>query len=218
MKIDLQVPKSKGLDNEEMKSNGSFMGMELEFLQEDEVEKSNLQKIDSSEHKLQLGEESRVPQGFEDGNVAKGVQDVAKENKAAEKETEEPGVKLQQGVFELDLKSGKEKIVVKSESDLVPHGEQYQWTLLEAVSAPALVTLKHPLHHDWTFWHLNPDKNLKWSEKQQEIKTVGTVEDFWAVYNWTLLPSQLRPGSDYSLFKAGVRPDWEDERNVRGGR
>ena len=80
------------------------------------------------------------------------------------------------------------------------------------------MTLKHPLQHEWTFWHLNPDKNLKWSEKQQKILTVGTVEDFWAVYNWTLFPSQLRSGSDYSLFKAGVRPDWEDEQNVRGGR
>ena len=108
---------------------------------------------------------------------------------------------------------------VKSESDLLSTVEHKQrWGGFETASAPHLKTLKHPLQHEWTFWHLNPDKNLKWSEKQQKILTVGTVEDFWAVYNWTLFPSQLRSGSDYSLFKAGVRPDWEDERNVRGGR
>ena len=47
------------------------------------------------------------------------------------------------------------------------------------------------------------------------------MEDFWAVYNWILPPSwasQLRASSDYSLFREGVRPDWEDPGNVRGGR
>jgi len=225
LKLDLQAPMSNGSENEEMRNVGSILGMELEFLQEDEVEKNNIQRMNSSEHQLPLREvveERRVPEGCEAGNIVKGVQDSAMDDQTepAREETEEPVIKLQQGVFELTLERGKENIVVKSESDLVPisTGEQHQWTRLETVSAPALGTLKHPLQHEWTFWHLNPDKNLKWSEKQQEIKTVGTVEDFWAVYNWTLFPSQLRLGSDYSLFKAGVRPDWEDERNVRGGR
>ena len=47
---------------------------------------------------------------------------------------------------------------------------------------------------------------------------MGTVEDFWGVYNWIVLPSQLQIGSSYGLFKAGVRPDWEDEANAKGGR
>ena len=213
------MPISNELEKEEM-------GMELEFLQEDEVEKYNIQGMDFSENQLQLREDTedtRISGCFEDGNIVKRVQDFSKEvqtEPAAGTESQETVIKLQQGVFELTMESGKEDLVSKSESDLVPisNVEQQQWTRLETVSAPALVTLKHPLQHEWTFWHLNPDKNLKWSEKQQVIKTVGTVEDFWAVYNWTLFPSQLRPGSDYSLFKAGVRPDWEDERNVRGGR
>ena len=225
LKLNFQAPMSNGEENEEMRNAGSILGMELEFLQEDEVEIKNIERMNSSEHQLilrEVVEERRVLEGFEDGNIVKGVQDFAKENQTepGRKETEEPVIKLQQGVFELTLERGKENIVVKSEPNLVPisTGEQHQWTRLETVSAPALVTMKHPLQHEWTFWHLNPDKNLKWSEKQQEIKTVGTVEDFWAVYNWTLFPSQLRQGSDYSLFKAGVRPDWEDEKNVRGGR
>ena len=78
--------------------------------------------------------------------------------------------------------------------------------------------VKHPLEHSWTFWHLNPDKRLSWAEKQKEILSVSTVEDFWAVYNWILQPSKLKASSDYSLFKTGIRPDWEDPGNVRGGR
>jgi len=218
-----EVVMSNVLVNEVMPGNSSAMEMELEFLQEDEVENYSVQMMDSSKDQLQLGvdvKEHKAPESFEDGNIVEEMKEIVKEDQMepAAKDAAEPGFKLHQGVFELTLESGKENIVVKSESDLVPlpNGEKRQW--LETVSAPALVSLKHPLQHAWTFWHLNPDKNLKWSEKQQEIKTVGTVEDFWAVYNWTLFPSQLRPGSDYSLFKAGVRPDWEDERNVRGGR
>ena len=78
--------------------------------------------------------------------------------------------------------------------------------------------VKHPLAHSWTFWHLNPDKRLSWTEKQKKILSVSTVEDFWAVYNWILQPSKLKASSDYSLFRTGVRPDWEDAGNVRGGR
>ena len=33
-----------------------------------------------------------------------------------------------------------------------------------------------------------------------------------------MVPSRLPPGSDYSLFKEGISPDWEDPRNKAGGR
>lgn len=32
------------------------------------------------------------------------------------------------------------------------------------------------------------------------------------------MASELRQGCDYSLFKQGIRPMWEDEANKRGGR
>ena len=47
---------------------------------------------------------------------------------------------------------------------------------------------------------------------------MSTIEDFWAVQYWVLSPSSLQPGADYSLFKAGISPDWEDLANRRGGR
>ena len=216
-RVDLNAP-----GKEDMLRNGPAIGTELEFLLGDEVGKCELQKVASSEDQSQLrvnNDTEEIIEGFADENFVNGGQDNSKKGKieVSKREAEVPAVQMRQGIFVLSMESGKESLV-KSETGSVSKEEQSQWTGLETASAPELLTLKHPLQHEWTFWHLNPDKNLKWSEKQKEIMTVGTVEDFWAVYNWTLYPSQLRPGSDYSLFKAGIRPDWEDERNVRGGR
>ncbi|XP_078731478.1 eukaryotic translation initiation factor 4E-like isoform X3 [Lampetra fluviatilis] len=38
------------------------------------------------------------------------------------------------------------------------------------------------------------------------------------LYNHIQVASRLMPGCDYSLFKDGIEPMWEDERNKRGGR
>jgi len=57
-----------------------------------------------------------------------------------------------------------------------------------------------------------------WMRKQKPILTVNTVEDFWSLYNRLQTPSTLPTGSDYSIFKEGIFPDWEDPRNQDGGR
>lgn len=41
---------------------------------------------------------------------------------------------------------------------------------------------------------------------------------FFSLYNHISPASELRQGSDFSLFKKGIRPMWEDEANKRGGR
>merc|ERR1712001_45636 len=81
--------------------------------------------------------------------------------------------------------------------------------------------IKHPLQNSWTLWFFKPDKvdrNKKWNDNQCPIITFNTVEDFWALYNHIELASRLAAGCDYSLFKEGVKPMWEDERNKKGGR
>lgn len=40
----------------------------------------------------------------------------------------------------------------------------------------------------------------------------------FSLYNHIKLASELRQGCDYSLFKKGIRPMWEDDANIRGGR
>ena len=50
------------------------------------------------------------------------------------------------------------------------------------------------------------------------MTTVSTIEDFWSVLNWVDLPSEMNVGADFSLFKEGIKPDWSDEQNMKGGR
>ncbi|RWS12756.1 translation initiation factor 4F: cap-binding subunit-like protein [Dinothrombium tinctorium] len=77
---------------------------------------------------------------------------------------------------------------------------------------------KHPLQNDWHLWYYKPDKNKQWHENQLSVTSFSTVEDFWALYNHIELASNLQVGSDYSVFKNGIQPMWEDPRNKKGGR
>ena len=51
-----------------------------------------------------------------------------------------------------------------------------------------------------------------------QVATFDTVEDFWGIYNSIRPPSQLNPGSNYHLFKAGIEPTWEHAANANGGK
>ncbi|XP_053952772.1 eukaryotic translation initiation factor 4E1 isoform X1 [Anastrepha ludens] len=77
---------------------------------------------------------------------------------------------------------------------------------------------KHPLQNTWTLWYLENDRSKSWEDMQNEITSFDTVEDFWSLYNHIKPPSDIKLGSDYSLFKKGIRPMWEDAGNKQGGR
>ncbi|XP_056151226.1 eukaryotic translation initiation factor 4eb [Lampris incognitus] len=96
-------------------------------------------------------------------------------------------------------------------------GEQTgQQTGQEIVSPEAYI--KHPLQNRWSLWFFKNDKSKTWQANLRLISKFDTVEDFWALYNHIQLSSNLMSGCDYSLFKDGIEPMWEDERNKRGGR
>ncbi|XP_077477220.1 LOW QUALITY PROTEIN: eukaryotic translation initiation factor 4eb [Stigmatopora argus] len=94
--------------------------------------------------------------------------------------------------------------------------EQAKETGQEIVSPEAYI--KHPLQNKWSLWFFKNDKAKTWQANLRLISKFDTVEDFWALYNHIQLSSNLMSGCDYSLFKDGIEPMWEDERNVRGGR
>ncbi|KAG1696681.1 Eukaryotic translation initiation factor 4E [Nymphon striatum] len=83
--------------------------------------------------------------------------------------------------------------------------------------APELL-IKHPLQNRWTLWFFKNDTSKQWSENLCKITSFDTVEDFWALYNHIELASKISHRCDYSLFKDGVKPMWEDDRNKKGGR
>ncbi|TRY74224.1 hypothetical protein DNTS_033177 [Danionella cerebrum] len=92
--------------------------------------------------------------------------------------------------------------------------------------------LKHPLQNrrvpahgnfhgvslQWGLWFYKNDKSKMWQDNLRIITKFDTVEDFWGIYNNIQLPSKLSSGCDYSMFKDGIEPMWEDRSNKCGGR
>ncbi|XP_013788727.1 eukaryotic translation initiation factor 4E-like [Limulus polyphemus] len=103
-----------------------------------------------------------------------------------------------------------------SEGDQSTSQEVEQTAEGENLSPEMLI--KHPLQNRWSLWFYMNDKSKAWEENLLEITSFDTVEDFWALYNHIEVASKLRMGCDYALFKYGIKPMWEDERNKKGGR
>lgn len=81
-------------------------------------------------------------------------------------------------------------------------------------------TAKHPLNNRWTLWYTKPEvhRNENWHDLLKPVITFSSVEEFWGIYNSIPTANQLPLKSDYHLFKDGIRPEWEDEKNSKGGR
>lgn len=77
---------------------------------------------------------------------------------------------------------------------------------------------EHCLRHSWTFWYLKFGPNFDWEHSQIDVATFSTVESFWGVFDRLLPLTETHHGCNYSLFKYGIRPIWEDPRNRNGGR
>ncbi|XP_043925630.1 eukaryotic translation initiation factor 4E-like isoform X2 [Protopterus annectens] len=78
--------------------------------------------------------------------------------------------------------------------------------------------IKHPLQNRWALWFFKNDKSKIWHDNLRLITKFDTVEDFWGLYSHIQPASKLASGCDYCLFKDGIQPMWEDNRNKRGGR
>eukprot|EP00927_Polykrikos_kofoidii_P060143 TRINITY_DN55211_c0_g1_i1.p1 TRINITY_DN55211_c0_g1~~TRINITY_DN55211_c0_g1_i1.p1 ORF type:complete len:259 (-),score=60.09 TRINITY_DN55211_c0_g1_i1:77-778(-) len=79
---------------------------------------------------------------------------------------------------------------------------------------------KHKLQHKWCLWvHQRPgsQKGATWSDNQRSVHEFGTAEDFWCMIRYSFPPSKLE-NVDYSIFKQGVAPAWEDPAVKNGGR
>uniref|UniRef100_A0A1L8DRI4 eIF-4F 25 kDa subunit n=1 Tax=Nyssomyia neivai TaxID=330878 RepID=A0A1L8DRI4_9DIPT len=80
------------------------------------------------------------------------------------------------------------------------------------------IQMKHPLQHTWCLWYMENNRTKKWEDCLVEITSVDNVEDFWSVYNHVKLLSEMKSGTDFNLFKKGIKPMWEDHHNKRGGK
>ena len=79
----------------------------------------------------------------------------------------------------------------------------------------------HPLEEPWTFYYYSTShakkNDVDYSKCIQKIAKVSTVEEFWAVYSHTLIPSKLKPNCALHFFRGDSRAMREDEENKNGG-
>ncbi|KAJ7372448.1 translation initiation factor eIF4E [Desmophyllum pertusum] len=113
---------------------------------------------------------------------------------------------------ELPAKDQKEQS--KEEQEKPKDGQ----TTEDGAAASVASYVKHPLQNKWALWFFKNDKAKSWKANLRLVTSFDTVEDFWGVYNYIQAASKLQSGCDYSLFKEGIEPMWEDERNRQGGR
>ena len=50
------------------------------------------------------------------------------------------------------------------------------------------------------------------------VHTFDTIEGFWSMYNNIYSIEDIMPNTDYMMFKKGIRPEWEDGANKKGGK
>jgi translation initiation factor 4E len=62
------------------------------------------------------------------------------------------------------------------------------------------------------------EPNNPYETSIKSIITVGTVEEFWATYNFLKRPNDLPSTTDYHFFRGGIKPTWEDAQNAKGGK
>ncbi|KAJ6530360.1 translation initiation factor eIF 4e-like domain-containing protein [Mycena vulgaris] len=104
---------------------------------------------------------------------------------------------------------------------------------------------EHPLEYPWTIYHdsktkvpftpasavpspspspaqdgfvAHPPESTDYEAGLTVVGEFSTVEEFCRYFNWLKPPSQLERNSNYHLFKAGIKPMWEDEANANGGK
>ncbi|PVV01705.1 hypothetical protein BB560_003865 [Smittium megazygosporum] len=98
--------------------------------------------------------------------------------------------------------------------------EQSTSATVNQIDAPTTPN-SHPLQYSWTFWYMHREPGQKIVDYEASTIKIGsffTVEEFWNVYTHTIRPNDMPIILDLHLFRFGVRPVWEDEMNINGGK
>ncbi len=92
-------------------------------------------------------------------------------------------------------------------------------TCLQASLPKAVLRSQHPLRYVWVFWHYRRSKGTtkNWMDCQHATAEMDSLEAFWRFYQGLQAPSVAKINQDYSLFKRGIAPMWEDPANLKGG-
>jgi len=92
-------------------------------------------------------------------------------------------------------------------------------TKFEFGPPPEVPPGEHRLQYPYAFWFSRRYSKQSAASYESSIKLIGsfsTVEQFWAYYSYMVRPGDLPGNSNIQLFKHGIRPMWED--NKEGGK
>ncbi|KJH43125.1 eukaryotic initiation factor 4E [Dictyocaulus viviparus] len=82
--------------------------------------------------------------------------------------------------------------------------------------------LEHPLEFTYVYsFFLRPPGKfdpVEYAQYVQQIAAVCSVEQFWSIYRHIKRPCDIGEKVDVHFFKKGVKPVWEDEANLKGGK
>jgi hypothetical protein len=90
--------------------------------------------------------------------------------------------------------------------------------------------MAHQLQNTWVLWeHKQVTKQEDWKNSMREVCEFSSVEEFWKYWSFIPRPSEVlydgkshkeidgRTIDAFSVFKKGIRPEWEDPANRTGG-
>jgi translation initiation factor 4E len=91
--------------------------------------------------------------------------------------------------------------------------------------APQNPQFTKPLDTKWTFWYESKAKKDRRSMTKTDYlkevkrgKTFETISSFWDCWNEVQEVCPASGDCNYELFKHGIKPVWEDPRNIKGGK
>jgi hypothetical protein len=98
-----------------------------------------------------------------------------------------------------------------------------------AAPEEASAVAARPLNSPWSIWEHRENTGGGWDANMFKLCDFESVGEFWGYWNSIPKPSEIffdgnsnkrfvdRKVSSFSIFKKGIKPEWEDEGNKRGG-
>lgn len=81
---------------------------------------------------------------------------------------------------------------------------------------------KNKLNDSWALWYDYQEKkynsNLNWSDNLKLLGEMEDVETFWGIQKEIGNAQELQISSNLHFFRKGIKPMWEDPKNMNGGK
>lgn len=89
---------------------------------------------------------------------------------------------------------------------------------LDKPSITTLGNIKYILNSEWSLWSSTKIKSQNWLDTIKNIINVGSIGEFWSVFNNIPEAGNLNFPFDYYFFRNGILPMWEFPENKNGGK